>query len=125
MLHKNKSKYMVKTSAAGKAARTDADGTVFGSKAELKRWKQLQLLERAGEISNLRRQVPFPFASPDGLVVKSKAGTTLKYVADHVYMDKSGVTHVEDVKGFQDKLSKLKIALVEAIYGVTVELVMK
>ena len=36
-----------------------ADGEVFDSKKEFQRWQELKILEKAGEISELRRQVPF------------------------------------------------------------------
>ena len=36
-----------------------ADGEVFDSKREYQRWQELKLLEKAGEIAELRRQVPF------------------------------------------------------------------
>ena len=36
-----------------------ADGEVFDSKKEYQRWQELKLLEKAGEIAELRRQVPF------------------------------------------------------------------
>jgi hypothetical protein len=40
--------------------RTLADGIVFDSAGEPRRWEELKLLERAGKITELRRQVKFP-----------------------------------------------------------------
>ena len=39
-----------------KAVKTEVDGIVFDSKKEAKRWTELLLLERAGQIHNLERQ---------------------------------------------------------------------
>ena len=46
------SKYRNKKIVAG-------DGTKFDSLAELNRWSHLQMLQRGGHISDLRRQVVF------------------------------------------------------------------
>ncbi len=42
--------------------KTEVDGIVFDSAAEARRWAELKLLERAGEIRNLERQVTVPLA---------------------------------------------------------------
>ncbi len=42
-----------------KAVRTEVDGIKFASKKEARRYGELLLLQRAGEISNLELQVPF------------------------------------------------------------------
>jgi hypothetical protein len=39
---------------------TDADGIKWDSHGEARRWAELQLLERAGQIRNLERQVRIP-----------------------------------------------------------------
>lgn len=87
------------------------DGVRFDSKAEARRWATLQLLERAGVISSLKRQVSFPFEL-DGQVI-------FKWIADHVY-DERGVTVIEDVKGFATKEYKLKKKLIEAMYKISI-----
>ena len=51
----------------------------FDSKKEAKRWQELVLLERAGEIKNLRRQVEFE------LIPKTSHGRRIVYRADFVY----------------------------------------
>jgi len=117
---------------APKLARTDVDGTVFDSKGELHRWKKLQLWQMAGEIRNLRRQVPFDLILPDGTPVQTATGKTMQYTADFVYEQKQ--THktnpdinpdltyekwievVEDFKGFVGRVEALRIAIFEAIY---------
>jgi hypothetical protein len=41
------------------AVKTEVDGIMFDSKREASRYQELRLLEQAGEITNLRLQVPF------------------------------------------------------------------
>jgi len=75
----------------------------FDSKKEYQRWKELQLLERAGEIEELIRQVKFeliPTQRIDGKCVER----SMDYIADFVYR-KDGETVVEDVKGYRDPSS--------------------
>lgn len=66
----------------------------FASTTEADRWAALRLQQKAGLISDLRRQVPFPLMTigPNGLQVK-----VADYVADHVFI-RDGKEVVEDVK---------------------------
>lgn len=72
----------------------------FDSKVEAKRFAELQLLERAGEITNLARQVEFVLLK----TFKDSAGNTergVKYIADFTYYDnKKQANIIEDVKSF-------------------------
>lgn len=84
----------------------------FDSKGEAKRWSTLLLLQRAGEISELRRQVRFP------LFTMGKAGHPVQfavYVADFVYVEK-GERVVEDHKARSgiDPAAALKLRCMEA-----------
>ena len=69
---------------------------------EARRWRELQLLERAGEISYLRRQVEFVLIpnqrDPNGKIIERQC----KYVADFVYWE-NGEIVVEDTKGVKTK----------------------
>ena len=92
---------------AEKVDMTMPDGTVmhFASKREARRYMDLWLMQRAGEISGLRTQVKYE------LIPKQvhKDGTKEKgidYVADFVYQQ-GGETVVEDSKGFRDTSSAL------------------
>ena len=94
-----------------RAQRVEIDGEKFDSKAEARRWGQLKLLEQAGEIKNLQRQVRFP------LVVNGiKIGA---YVADFTY-DAPGRV-VEDVKGFRTREFIRTKKLVKACYGIEIK----
>jgi len=100
------------------AKKTTVDGITFDSAAEAKRYAHLKLLERVGEISDLKLQEPFACKVGDrGLVVCT-------YRADFSYFDeRERRQRVEDVKGMDTPLSKLKRKLVHAIHGVEVEIV--
>lgn len=75
----------------------------YDSKREAKRAAELKLLEKAGEITELREQVPFE------LIPKQLGERACKYVADFTYKDlTSGVTIVEDCKGFRDPIFRIK-----------------
>ncbi len=95
------------------AVRVEMDGIKFDSVKEAKRYKQLQLLERAGEIQNLRMQVPFI------LFEKNKYGRAIKYIADFVY-EENGQTIVEDTKGYKTDVYKLKRRIMAEVHGVII-----
>ncbi|MDE2107110.1 MAG: DUF1064 domain-containing protein [Patescibacteria group bacterium] len=108
-----------------KSQRTDADGIVHDSKAEMLRWKELQLRERAGEISYLRRQMKFPLTVNGGEAImiyspRYQSGRAVTYTADFAYRNSSGRLVIEDVKGAWTDYARLKIAIFEACYGTRV-----
>ncbi|OUN20838.1 DUF1064 domain-containing protein [Pseudoflavonifractor sp. An85] len=110
------------------------DGMTFDSIKEYRRWCELSLLERAGEITGLERQVKYVIVpaqyAPDTVTArgKIKRGKLLErecsYVADFRYqMD--GETVVEDVKGCKKgagyELFKIKRKLMLYRYGIRVK----
>lgn len=93
--------------------RRTADGILFASRAEMRRYEELRLLERGGEIDHLELQPRFP------LVVNGVTVGT--YVADFRYRDgRTGLVCVTDVKGVRTPLFRLKVKLVKALYGIDV-----
>jgi hypothetical protein len=70
------------------------------SKAEWRRFQELQCLERAGQISNLQRQPEFQLVP--AVTWRQKTLRALKYKADFQY-DERGQRIVEDVKGKRTK----------------------
>lgn len=94
------------------AKKVSVDGIEFDSKKEAKRYQELLLLQKAGEIYMLERQKVYELLpaqrEPDtvgkrGGVIKGKLiERAVEYVADFVYTDKNGKTVVEDVKGFRE-----------------------
>ena len=98
------------------ARKTEVDGITFASKLEADRYKQLRLMEQAGEIQDLRLQVQFQITKgmmfPDGEKVKSRF-----YVADFMYIDKyHNRWVVEDTKGVETPEFKLKWDYVKSEY---------
>ncbi len=49
--------------------KTVLDGITFDSAAEARRWSELKLLERAGQIRNLERQIRVPLLSHSGVKI--------------------------------------------------------
>lgn len=95
---------------------TEVDGIKFASKREAVRYSQLKLLERAGEIEDLKLQPRYP------LVVSGKLVCT--YVSDYQYLDRNTQRLVtEDVKGVKTKDFIIKAKLFHALYGREVTLV--
>lgn len=90
--------------------RATVDGIKFASRREAKRYGELQLLVKAGEVRDLRLQVPFDLIVRDIKVCR--------YVADFVYTDAMGRTVVEDVKGVKTPVYKLKRRLMFACLGI-------
>lgn len=80
------------------------EGETFDSKAELRRWLVLQLMERAGEITGLLRQVKYELIPAQRDDYGNVLERAVNYVADFQYIDRR--THtvvVEDVKGVRTK----------------------
>lgn len=97
------------------------DGQKFDSKKEANRYKGLRLLEKAGEIKDLRTQVKFKLipAQRDeatGEVIERECS----YKADFVY-EEDGKTVVEDVKGFRTKEYVIKRKLMLWRYGIRIK----
>ena len=90
------------------------DGRLFDSKAEAARWQELQLLERAGEITELERQVEYE------LIPKQKGERAVKYIADFRYVDHDGKTVVEDTKGVKTPVWIIKRKLMLRVHGIRV-----
>lgn len=115
--------------------KTSVDGIIFDSKKEAKRYRELKLLEQAGEIANLRRQVKYtliePQYIPTGDIYKrgSKKGQPkmklaereCAYYADFVYTDKMGNTVVEDTKGMKTQDYKIKRKLMLYKHGIRIK----
>lgn len=96
------------------------DGIRFPSQAEGRRYAELKLLEKAGEIASLQRQPKFALyvRTPIEMVQLGD------YYADFEYWDtRSNCRVVEDVKGWDVPLQKWKRQHAEAQYGITVQLI--
>lgn len=103
------------------------DGITFDSKREGARYLQLKQLERSGVIRGLTLQPEFPIVI-DGRPLRIRTtrsiGKPIKAIMDFQYVECStGQTIIEDAKGIDNPLSRLKRALVEHLYGVKINLV--
>lgn len=112
---------------AEKVYMTMPDGTPmhFDSKREARRYMDLWLMQRSGQITNLRTQVKYPLMPKQ----ERKDGTkerAIDYVADFVY-EKDGETVAEDSKGFRNtssatyKVFVMKRKMMLYFHGITVK----
>ena len=95
------------------------EGESFDSKNEFRRWVVLRGQEARGEISDLRRQVPYE------LIPKQRGRYRIErpisYIADFVYRDaETGETVVEDLKGFRTPEYRIKRKLMLWVHGISI-----
>lgn len=91
------------------AKKTEVAGMVFDSKKEANRFMELQLLEKAGLISDLKRQVKFE------LIPKTATERPCNYYADFVYTENCKLV-AEDCKGYRTKEYLIKRKLMKWRY---------
>ena len=96
-----------------KNKKTQVDVYVSDSAKEAQRYRELKLLERAKEISNLELQPRFLLQ--ESFKKNGKTYRKIEYVADFRY-NENGKTIVEDVKGLQTDVFKIKHKLFEKKY---------
>ena len=106
------------------------DGLIHDSRKEAVRWTHLNLMEKAGAITGLQRQVKFVLIpaqyEPDtiGKNGKFKKGKCIErecaYVADFIYNENDKVV-VEDVKGVRTKEYIIKRKLMLQVYGIQIK----
>ena len=106
------------------------DGITFDSVKEYRRFCELSLLEKAGAITDLKRQVEFVLIpaqrEPDTTGVRGGKikGKTIEhkcsYIADFVYTE-NGKTVVEDTKGFKTKDYILKRKMMLYFHGIRIK----
>ena len=81
----------------------------FDSKAEARRGEELYLLEKAGEISNLRYQIPFKLCATPKVTI----------TIDFAYL-LNGKRIFEDTKGMLTRDSRTKLAWLKEKYNISV-----
>lgn len=109
---------MVRKLGKYKNRKLTIDGEVFDSQKEYARYRELALLQRAGQISDLKRQVRYeliPTQRIGGKVVEKSC----VYIADFVYTE-NGETVVEDTKGFRTKDYIIKRKLMLHVHGIRI-----
>lgn len=113
-----------------KSKKVIVDGITFDSQKEAKRFRELCLLERAGKITELRRQVkcvliPAQYepdtTGPRGGVRRGKLiERECSYIADFVYVQ-DGKLVVEDTKGFRTNDYIIKRKLMLYLHGIRIK----
>lgn len=114
--------------------KTVVDGITFDSKKEANRFRELQLLERAGKITALQRQVKYVLIPTQrefsNEIYKKgahqghfKPGKVLEkecsYIADFAYFQDDKYV-VEDTKGVRTEAYKIKRKLMLERYGIQI-----
>lgn len=94
---------------------TVVDGITFDSKKEAKRYRELKLLERGKEISELELQVSYE------LIPKQKGERSVSYIADFRYKDRDGEVVVEDAKGVRTQVFIIKKKLMLWVHGIRIK----
>jgi hypothetical protein len=96
-----------------RAVRTTTEHGTFPSKGEAARYSQLFLLQRAGVISDLKREVVFTL-NVNGVHIAD-------YRADYCY-NENGEAIVEDFKGKITREFRIKYALMAACHNILIRL---
>ena len=98
-----------------------ADGQSFDSRKEYRRWCELKLVEREGEIGNLQRQVRFHLLPAQ---YDERTGKCIEravdYVADFVY-ETDGFLVVVVVKGLKTRDYVLKRKMMLYMHGIRIQ----
>lgn len=108
------------------------NGITFDSRREADRYRELQIMQKAGEISNLELQKEYELIpvqrEPD--TIGPKGGTykgalierKCSYIADFVYFDNfTGKTVVEDAKGLRTSDYLIKRKLMLWVHGIRIQ----
>lgn len=94
-----------------RAVKTKVGDVLCDSKGEAKRYTDLLLLERAGEIQDLKHHVVYELIVEGSLICKYEADFT--YLENHKRI-------VEDFKGVRTAVYRLKKKLMRAIHGIEI-----
>lgn len=95
------------------------NGIVFDSRKEVRRYIELKMLERAGEISDLQRQVKYNLI-PAQKQGKKTIERACDYYADFVYR-RDGCVIVEDTKGVRTPEYIIKRKLMLWVHGIKIQ----
>ena len=95
--------------------KTVVDGITFDSKAEARRYMELKLLERAGQIKGLKLQPRYLLQ--ESYKKNGKTVRKIEYIADFEYVDvRTQRVVIEDVKGVKTPVYRLKKKIFEYVY---------
>lgn len=101
--------------------KTVVDGYEFDSKREAQCWAALKLRYKAGEITDIKMQVPFSLMCP----TPGDDEEVCRYFADFTYRDlvhgRPMQLHVVDAKGKRTPMYQLKKKWMKLQHGITIE----
>ena len=89
------------------------DGITFDSQKEARRWSELKLLEKAGEITDLRRQVVIKLMGQHRPLY-TRSGRQMRITVDFAYIE-GGQQVYEDSKGVPTRDYEVRKAVAEAM----------
>lgn len=102
-------------------------GRTFDSRAEWRRWADLEERRMKGEISDFVRQPKFVLAPSVQIAGEARKRPAVRYSADFAYTDtKTGERVVEDVKSPSSAMTeafRLRQHLMQSVYGISVRVV--
>jgi hypothetical protein len=101
--------------------KTEVDGITFDSKREAARWGELKLMERAGLIRDLKRQVAFELAPGVKFEGALRRQPALRLIVDFQYTEHDRLI-LEDVKGVVTDVFRIKRHLLKAQTGMDVRI---
>lgn len=90
------------------AIRVEDEGIKFASKKEHKRYKELKLLQKNGDVVFFLMQTPFHLPG------------NVKYISDFLIFWTDNRVTIEDVKGMKTPLYIAKKKIVETIYPIQI-----
>ncbi len=94
--------------------KVEFNGIKFDSKKEMKRYKELLMLLRAKKINFLELQPKFLLQ--EKFKYRGKTERAIYYIADFKYLRADGKVVVEDVKGVETDVFKLKAKMFKKQY---------
>ena len=104
----------------------DGNQVTFDSEHEARRWDELVLLQKAGKIKHLRRQVKYKLIPAQRDLQGHVIEKACDYIADFVYYEipadplRHPVQIVEDAKGFRTDAYVIKRKLMLQKYGIRI-----
>ena len=114
-------KYPIRRGNKYHAKKINISGEEFDSTKEFNTYCELRILEKAGKISQLRRQVKFVLIpaqyDKDGKCIERECA----YIADFTYYDGNGRYVVEDSKGYRTKEYIIKRKLMLSVHGIRIK----
>lgn len=123
----------INKNAKYRSAKTNINGIIFDSKKEARRWVELCMMQKAGLIQGLERQVKFVLIPTQSEIYEryGKNGQRLTdgkrviekecaYYADFVYYE-NGIRIVEDTKGVKTADYVIKRKMMLWIHGIKIK----